>query len=167
MNYASYEPNEKTLAALDDLRARISGGETGQRFLQTDQIQAYYGIRPLSVCWILDRLREESLIETRMGVGSRVVTQAGPLWSKVPKGLTAVEFIGRTVRLRIAVGVYAVGSRLPSVDVLGVEFGFCAMTVATALRPLRREGLIEYRRGLGSFVLANPARKEHSTGKAK
>ncbi|MFJ7997567.1 GntR family transcriptional regulator [Streptomyces sp. NPDC096310] len=166
MSSTSYEPNERALAALDDMRARITSGETGTRFLQGNQIRAYYRIRHLSAAWILDTLREESLVETRMGKGSRVVSPRVPPWSQTPKGLTALEHIERTVRSRIYLDVYPVGSRLPSVSALGEEFGFHFNTAARAIRPLRRDGLIEYRRGQGSFVLANPARKDHR-GKAK
>ncbi|MFC9431838.1 GntR family transcriptional regulator [Streptomyces sp. NPDC056987] len=161
MSSTSYEPTRKTLTALDDLRARIVGGKVGRRSLLRERILVRYRVDSLAVGWILDSLRGEGLIETRMGKGSRVITQAGPIWSKLPEGLTAVQFIERMVRSRIADGTYAVGSRLPSIDVLGAEFSFAPNTVAKGFRPLRRDGLIEYRRGLGSFVLAKSVGNDH------
>ncbi|MFE4055001.1 GntR family transcriptional regulator [Streptomyces sp. NPDC059096] len=113
-----------------------------------------YGISRFAARWILDRLRDDGLIETRCGSGSRAIGESGPIWSRPPDGLTGAAHIEQTIRLRIAQGTYPVGGTLPSIDTLAVEFSFARCTVATALRPLRRDGLIEFRRGLGTFVLA-------------
>ena len=53
-------------------------------------------------------------------------------------------------------GVYPKGSRLPSEKQLGETFGVSRPVVRVALSRLQRDGLIESRKGSGSFVLAAP-----------
>lgn len=56
------------------------------------------------------------------------------------------------LRERIAAGGWAPGFRLPSERELVHSFGCARMTVQRALRELEEEGLIERRRGSGSYV---------------
>ena len=58
-------------------------------------------------------------------------------------------------RLRegIASGAYPAGSRLPTEQELSARYGLGRATVRSALDQLEREGLIEKRHGVGSFVL--------------
>jgi GntR family transcriptional regulator len=53
---------------------------------------------------------------------------------------------------RIAAGVLAPGDRLPSEDELVAEFAVSRTTVRSAIQSLIRRGLVEIRRGLGTFV---------------
>jgi DNA-binding FadR family transcriptional regulator len=56
----------------------------------------------------------------------------------------------------IATGDYAKGQRLPTEQELGRRFEVSRSVVREALVRLRDEGLIESRRGAGSFVIAGP-----------
>lgn len=56
----------------------------------------------------------------------------------------------------IMTGVYPKGARLPSEKQLGETFGVSRPVVRVALSRLQRDGLIESRKGSGSFVLATP-----------
>ena len=72
----------------------------------------------------------------------------------------------RAVRAAIAVGHLRQGDQLPTVRQLAVDLRINANTVARVYGELERTGVIETRRGVGSFVtagrtLARPA-EEHS-----
>lgn len=66
-------------------------------------------------------------------------------------------WIARTLRERIANGVYPVGTPLPAEDRLGEEFAVSRSTIRQALRELQGDGLIASRKGSGSVVLPAPA----------
>ncbi len=57
------------------------------------------------------------------------------------------------LREGIASGAYPAGSRLPTEQELSARYGLGRATVRSALDQLEREGLIEKRHGVGSFVL--------------
>jgi DNA-binding FadR family transcriptional regulator len=56
----------------------------------------------------------------------------------------------------IVSGAFPTGARLPSEKELGERFGVSRPVVRDALSRLQRDGLIESRKGSGSFVLASP-----------
>ena len=56
------------------------------------------------------------------------------------------------LREGIASGAYPAGSRLPTEQELSARYGLGRATVRSALDQLEREGLIEKRHGVGSFV---------------
>ncbi len=56
------------------------------------------------------------------------------------------------VRQRILSGQLAAGVQLPSVRDFSAELGINPLTIAKVYQLLEREGLVETRRGLGSFV---------------
>mgnify|MGYP003109988262 CR=1 FL=1 len=56
----------------------------------------------------------------------------------------------------IATGTFPMGSKLPSEKLLGERFGVSRPVVRDALSRLQRDGLIESRKGSGSFVLSTP-----------
>jgi GntR family transcriptional repressor for pyruvate dehydrogenase complex len=56
----------------------------------------------------------------------------------------------------IAVGAFPTGGKLPSEKELGERFGVSRPVVRDALSRLQRDGLIESRKGSGSFVRASP-----------
>jgi GntR family transcriptional regulator len=58
----------------------------------------------------------------------------------------------RTIRLAIATGRLAVGGRLPTVRQLAVDLRVNANTVARVYGELERAGVVETRRGVGTFV---------------
>jgi GntR family transcriptional regulator len=56
------------------------------------------------------------------------------------------------LRERIAKREFAPGACLPTEDMIGSQYGVSRITVRRALGALQQEGLIERRRGVGSFV---------------
>jgi GntR family transcriptional regulator len=63
----------------------------------------------------------------------------------------------RALRAAIAVGQVRQGDQLPTVRQLAVDLAVNANTVARVYAELERDGVIETRRGVGSFVSATPA----------
>jgi len=63
----------------------------------------------------------------------------------------------RGVRAAIASGRLAPGEQLPTVRQMAVELQVNANTVARVYVELERSGVIETKRGVGSFVTASPA----------
>ena len=63
----------------------------------------------------------------------------------------------RALRAAIASGRLRPGDQLPTVRQLAVELQVNANTVARVYSDLERAGVIETRRGVGSFVTATPA----------
>lgn len=59
-------------------------------------------------------------------------------------------------RRRIESGEWAVGSQIPTVEVLAKQFGVATMTIRQALNILEEEHLIERHRAKGTFVMAQP-----------
>lgn len=64
------------------------------------------------------------------------------------------------IRAAIATGRLAAGAQLPTVRQLAVELRVNANTVARVYGELERAGVIETRRGVGSFVCATPAQAQ-------
>src|SRR5919202_364056 len=62
----------------------------------------------------------------------------------------------RALRAAIATGRLIPGDQLPTVRQLAVELRVNANTVARVYADLEREGVLETRRGVGSFVSATP-----------
>src|SRR5438132_7743165 len=63
----------------------------------------------------------------------------------------------RSIRFAIATGKLRVGEQLPTVRELAVDLRVNANTVARVYAELERAGVLETRRGVGSFVSATPA----------
>ena len=63
----------------------------------------------------------------------------------------------RALRAAIATGRLAAGDQLPTVRQLAVELSINANTVARVYVELERAGILETRRGVGTFVSATPA----------
>jgi GntR family transcriptional regulator len=66
--------------------------------------------------------------------------------------------IDRALRAAIASGRLKVGEQLPTVRQLAVELSVNANTVARVYADLERQGVLETRRGVGSFISASPAK---------
>ncbi len=64
----------------------------------------------------------------------------------------------RAIRVAIATGRLGVGDRLPTVRQLAVELKVNANTVARVYSELERSGVLETRRGVGSFIRESTAR---------
>src|SRR5438552_8490100 len=64
----------------------------------------------------------------------------------------------RSIRFAIATGKLRIGDQLPTVRQLAVDLSINANTVARVYAELERAGVLETRRGVGSFVTATPAR---------
>ena len=63
----------------------------------------------------------------------------------------------RSIRFAIATGKLSLGDQLPTVRQLAVELRVNANTVARVYAELERSGVVETRRGVGTFVIARPA----------
>lgn len=63
----------------------------------------------------------------------------------------------RALRAAIATGRLSAGDQLPTVRQLAVELSVNANTVARVYAELERAGILETRRGVGTFVSATPA----------
>jgi len=82
---------------------------------------------------------------------------AGALVSIDTKDRTPIYAqLDRGLRAAIATGRLAVGEQLPTVRQLAVDLSINANTVARVYAELERAGVIETRRGIGSFVTATP-----------
>jgi GntR family transcriptional regulator len=64
----------------------------------------------------------------------------------------------RGVRAAIATGRLKPGDQLPTVRQMAVELRVNANTVARVYAELERSGVIETKRGVGSFIAASPSR---------
>jgi len=73
---------------------------------------------------------------------------AMPIYAQLEMGLRAA----------IATGRLQIGHQLPTVRQLAVELQINANTVARVYAELERSGILETRRGVGSFVAATPER---------
>jgi GntR family transcriptional regulator len=62
----------------------------------------------------------------------------------------------RSIRFAIATGKLAIGDQLPTVRQLAVDLRINANTVARVYTELERSGVVETRRGVGTFVTARP-----------
>ncbi len=66
--------------------------------------------------------------------------------------------LDRALRAAIATGRLVAGDQLPTVRQLAVELSINANTVARVYAELERTGILETRRGVGTFVIATPAK---------
>lgn len=90
-----------------------------------------------------------------MGIISIDPRDATPIYAQLERGLRAA----------IATGRLRPGDQLPTVRQLAVDLRVNANTVARVYVELERSGVIETRRGVGSFISATPAqahpRRDH------
>ena len=66
--------------------------------------------------------------------------------------------LDRALRAAIATGRLVAGDQLPTVRQLAVELSINANTVARVYAELERAGILETRRGVGTFISATPAK---------
>ncbi len=64
--------------------------------------------------------------------------------------------LDRSIRFAIATGKLRIGDQLPTVRQLAVDLRINANTVAKVYAELERAGVLETRRGVGTFVSARP-----------
>ena len=62
----------------------------------------------------------------------------------------------RSIRFAIATGKLRIGDQLPTVRQLAVDLRINANTVARVYAELERAGVLETRRGVGTFVIERP-----------
>ena len=74
------------------------------------------------------------------------------------EALALHDQVAAAIRRAIAAGEAAPGERLPPAKDLAAVLGVNANTVLRALRLLRDEGLLEFRRGRGVTVAGSPER---------
>ena len=77
--------------------------------------------------------------------------------------MTSREIIGRLVK-DIMSGAYSDAGKLPSEATLSESFGVSRMTLRAVLDELRRQGLIEKRNGVGSFLTKRAFRRSGLIG---
>lgn len=65
--------------------------------------------------------------------------------------------LDRSIRAAIATGQLQPGARLPTVRQLAVDLAVNANTVARVYAQLERDGILETRRGVGTFVRESPS----------
>ena len=75
--------------------------------------------------------------------------------------------IEHALRAAIAAGRLRVGDRLPTVRELAVELSVNANTVARVYTDLERAGVLETRRGVGSFVAVSAERARSTERKTR
>src|SRR6266581_8958382 len=72
----------------------------------------------------------------------------------------------RSIRFAIATGKLGIGDQLPTVRQLAVDLRINANTVAKVYTELERSGVVETRRGVGTFVSARhfkaSSRQDHN-----
>src|SRR5256884_9326226 len=73
----------------------------------------------------------------------------------------------RSIRFAIATGKLRIGDQLPTVRQLAVDLRINANTVARVYAELERAGVLETRRGVGSFVTAVRAAARPAEEKAR
>jgi len=61
--------------------------------------------------------------------------------------------LAHLLRMRIRAGDYRPGDRLPAIDQLARQFNTAVVTARQALALLERDGLVQRRQGVGTFVL--------------
>ena len=84
-----------------------------------------------------------------------------PLFTLDPRDRTPLYAqLERGIRAAIATGRLASGAQLPTVRQLAVELRINANTVARVYGDLERSGVLETRRGVGSFVSSTPAQAQ-------
>ena len=81
-----------------------------------------------------------------MSVVSIDTRDSTPIYAQIERGLRAA----------IAAGRLRPGDQLPTVRQLAVELRVNANTVARVYADLERNGVLETRRGVGSFISASP-----------
>src|SRR2546422_2723229 len=92
-----------------------------------------------------------------MGIVSVDARDATPIYAQLERGLRAA----------IATGRLRPGDQLPTVRQLAVELKVNANTVARVYGELERAGVLETRRGVGSFVSAEPKQARPPSEHAK
>jgi len=65
--------------------------------------------------------------------------------------------LDRSIRAAIATGELQPGAQLPTVRQLAVDLAINANTVARVYAQLERDGMLETRRGVGTFVRESPS----------
>jgi GntR family transcriptional regulator len=65
--------------------------------------------------------------------------------------------LDRSIRAAIATGELEPGAQLPTVRQLAVDLAVNANTVARVYAQLERDGILETRRGVGTFVRESPS----------
>jgi GntR family transcriptional regulator len=65
--------------------------------------------------------------------------------------------LDRSIRAAIATGELEQGAQLPTVRQLAVDLSVNANTVARVYAQLERDGILETRRGVGTFVRESPS----------
>jgi GntR family transcriptional regulator len=84
--------------------------------------------------------------------------QVGTVVTVDPRDSTPIYAqLERGVRAAIATGRLRPGDQLPTVRQMAVELQVNANTVARVYAELERSGVIETKRGVGSFIAASPA----------
>jgi len=81
-----------------------------------------------------------------------------PIFNVDPKSPTPIYAqLDRSIRAAIATGQLEAGAQLPTVRQLAVDLAVNANTVGRVYAQLERDGILETRRGVGTFVRESPS----------
>ena len=86
--------------------------------------------------------------------------------AETEKKTAKYRFLVDTVREKIKSGAYTPGERMESENELSEMFGYSRQTVRQALGVLEQEGLIERRRGSGTYISETNRRVQHGNNVA-
>ncbi|MGW0538293.1 GntR family transcriptional regulator [Streptomyces sp. NPDC003032] len=142
----------------EELRSQIHKGELKPgRIVTYPELTSRYGAPLRAVSCAVRLLRQEGLLETKAGLGTRVAI-ASETWT-IPdqeKLVPTALHVEKVLRRRIADRVYPPRSRIPSLKLLAEEFGTGAASVARGIAPLIKAGLLETHDAskLGTWVTA-------------
>lgn len=89
---------------------------------------------------------------SRYGDNAKTAEPANRLARSSTQSLTVYQQLHVVLRRRIVDGHFAAGKALPGENVLARDYGVSRVTVRRTLAMLEDEGLIEKRRGVGTFV---------------
>ena len=84
---------------------------------------------------------------------------AAPAFFTPHRGSPLPDQVYEQLLMQIAVGRLAAGRRLPSEPALCTALGVSRPVVRAALARLRADGIVESRRGSGSYVVRGPSRE--------
>ncbi|MFK0111627.1 GntR family transcriptional regulator [Streptomyces sp. NPDC091217] len=149
------------------LRAGIADGtyQVGDVLPSPDRLCVQLGVRDESVRRALARLAQEGLTLGISALGTVVTNPHAPptgstLQVRTRSGqiqtwtlpMTQSPHIRAVITARITDGTYPEGSKIPGIKALTEEFGATEGTLKSALRPLKKRGILSGTRQEGTFV---------------
>ncbi|MBN1671774.1 MAG: GntR family transcriptional regulator [Kiritimatiellae bacterium] len=125
------------------LRAQVAQLQPGSFLPAADALAGEGVVSPRTVRRVLTELRDEGLIQTVRGRGSRIppVPEDDALSVSGPTPATSVQRLVEALKTAIGAGEWKQGEVLPLVKQVRMRFGVTTATVSAAYRALARDGL--------------------------